>query len=102
MIALAMLFSNDVFSLSIFEPNWKTAFKADLIVGESVQFREITKSSLLDITCGDFNAKNALGAYTGWKEFSVWELDGDYDRVVNPTGFGIGIQGELLKPLMRC
>ena len=64
----------------------KASVAYDLLDPESAQFRNVETSDY-GYVCGEVNAKNSYGAYTGFKWFSVDFNDGMEPRV--DTGEGV-------------
>lgn len=84
--------------------NWaQEAVAAELIDGESARFRNVKKHAVAGV-CGEVNAKNRLGAYTGFKRFIVFGEPGDTAKVFiddaigpNPEismSFSVGLCGQ--------
>lgn len=52
---------------------------SDLIDPNSATFRNITYNDFFNKNwCGEINAKNRMGGYTGWQEFTVSKIDGKF------------------------
>ena len=63
---------------------------SDFIDPSSVMFRDITYgrfTSLWNVYCGEINAKNRIGGYTGWKPFYITlAKDGEVNvTVIDPN-----------------
>lgn len=62
----------------------KRHFDADLLDGPSARWKwPAMRKSAKGLYCGWVNAKNKLGAYTGWKPFYVFEVNGKVDGEID-------------------
>lgn len=85
-VAGAVVYSSGAFN-RIFERPFETALREQFVDPDSVQIRGVVKYGMA--WCGEVNAKNRLGAYTGWQRFIVRDL-----RIID-TGWRVDIESQM-------
>lgn len=74
-VAGAILYSNGMFNPRAEELPFDAAMKAKMVDPDSVQYRNIEYDTSFGkyvknpMVCGQVNAKNRLGGYSGWEKF---------------------------------
>lgn len=71
LLAASAIVTFFVLDIGVFDPSYdhiKAGVAAEFRDPSSAQFRNIKEGT--EATCGEVNAKNAFGAYTGFREFA--------------------------------
>ncbi|QBX37219.1 hypothetical protein E4M02_02605 [Brevundimonas sp. S30B] len=64
----------------------RAALDERLLDYPSARFREVRGNNM--VLCGNVNAKNRMGAYSGWTRFAVFHSDGSSSVYMDGEGSG--------------